>query len=118
MSDGEFVFLYSTFPDAAAAEKVSRVLVEKHLAACVNIHPPMTSIYEWEGMLDLATEVAAFIKARRVLIDEVIAATRPLHPYSVPCFLVLPIAGGNEDYLAWAREQTHQAEPRIEGKTK
>jgi periplasmic divalent cation tolerance protein len=118
MSDGEFVFLYSTFPDAAAAERVSRVLVEKHLAACVNIHPPMTSAYEWEDKLEVATEVAAFIKTRRALVDDAINAARPLHPYSAPCFLVLPIAGGNEDYLAWAREQTHQAEPRIEGKTK
>jgi periplasmic divalent cation tolerance protein len=106
MSESEFVFLYSTFPDAEAAEKVARLLVEQRLAACVNIHGPMTSVYEWEGKLETATEVAAFIKTRRALIDDAISAARPLHPYSIPCFLVLPIAGGNDDYLAWAREQT------------
>ena len=106
MSESEFVFLYSTFPDAEAAEKVARVLVEQRLAACVNIHGPMTSVYEWEGKLEAATEVAAFIKTRRALIDDAIAAARPLHPYSIPCFLVLPIAGGNDDYLSWARAQT------------
>jgi periplasmic divalent cation tolerance protein len=106
MSETEFVFVYSTFPDVDAAQKVGRALVEAKLAACVNIYPPMTSIYEWDGKLETAAEVAAFIKTRRALVDGAIAAARPLHPYSVPCFLVLPITGGNEDYLAWARART------------
>jgi periplasmic divalent cation tolerance protein len=106
MSDGEFVFVYSTFPDRESAEKVGRSLVEARLAACVNIFPPMTSIYEWEGRIDSSTEHAAFIKTRRTLAERTIAAARPLHPYSIPCFLVLPIATGNDDYLAWARGQT------------
>ncbi len=81
---------------------------EKKLAACVNIHGPIKGIYAWEGRIENGTEFAAFIKTRRALADEVIARSRPLHPYSVPCFLVLPIETGNDDYLAWAREQTEQ----------
>ena len=106
MSESEFVFVYSTFPDDAAARRVGEVLVTQRLAACVNIYPPMQSIYEWEGKLESGSEVAAFIKTRRTNVDAVIAAARPLHPYTVPCFLVLPIEGGNEDYLAWARHKT------------
>ena len=106
MTDSEFVFVYSTFPDEAAARRVGEALVRGRLAACVNIYQPMHSIYEWEGKLESAPEVAAFIKTRRAKVEEVIAAARPLHPYSVPCFLVLPISTGNEDYLAWARAQT------------
>ena len=106
MTASEFVFVYSTFPDAAAAERVAKTLVEANLAACVNIHGPMTSVYEWEGKLETGPEFAAFIKTRRTHVERVIAAARPLHSYSVPCFLVLPIEGGNEDYLAWARGQT------------
>ena len=106
MAASEFVFVYSTFPDAAAAERVAKALVESKLAACVNIHGPMTSIYEWEGTLETGPEFVAFIKTRRAKVDQVIAAARPLHPYSVPCFLVFPIEGGNDDYLAWARKQT------------
>ena len=106
MSESEFVFLYSTFPDEAAARRVGQALVSAKLAACVNIYPPMTSIYEWQGKLETGPEVAAFIKTRRTLVEKVMEAARPLHPYTVPCFLVLPIAGGNEDYLAWARSQT------------
>jgi periplasmic divalent cation tolerance protein len=106
MSDGEFVFVYSTFPDRESAKNVGQALVEAKLGACVNIFPPMTSIYEWEGKIDSSTEHAVFIKTRRTLAERAIAAARPLHPYSVPCFLILPIASGNADYLAWARNQT------------
>src|SRR5581483_9474660 len=99
----EFVFIYSTFPDESSARRVAEMLVREKLAACVNIHAPMTSVYEWQGKLEAAPEVAAFIKTRRALADRAIAAARPLHPYTVPCFLVLPIESGNEDYLEWAR---------------
>ncbi len=102
----EFVFLYSTFPDKDSALRVADALVGAKLAACVNIHGPMTSVYEWEGQRETSEEFAAFIKTRRTLAESAIAAARPLHPYTVPCFLILPIEGGNEDYLAWARERT------------
>ena len=102
----EFVILYTTFPDEASARRVAEALVTARLAACVNVTAPMTSIYEWQGKLETGPEVAAFIKTRRALADDAIAAARPLHPYTVPCFLVLPIDGGSEDYLAWVRGQT------------
>jgi periplasmic divalent cation tolerance protein len=102
----EFCFLYSTFPDADAALAVARLLVDKNLAACVNLYPPMTSVYVWEGKREESAEIAAFIKTRRALVDEAIAAARAVHPYTVPCFLVLPIEAGNAGYLAWARSRT------------
>ena len=103
---GEFCFLYSTFPDADSAHRAARALISQRLAACVNVYPPMTSFYVWENKQAEEPEVAAFIKTRRSLIEGAIAALRKLHPYTTPCFLVLPIAGGNSDYLAWARAQT------------
>lgn len=106
MTEPEFVFVYSTFPDEASAQRVADALVREKLAACVNIHAPMTSVYEWDGKIQCEREVAAFIKTRTALVDKVIAAARPLHPYSVPCFLVLPVLDGNGDYLDWARAQT------------
>ena len=102
----DLVFIYTTLPDADAAKKIALPLVEAKLAACVNIHAPMTSVYEWEGKLEVTAEVPVFIKTRGELADQVIAFSRKLHPYRVPCFLILPIIGGNEDYLAWARAQT------------
>ncbi len=106
MPDSEFVFVYSTFPDADAARRVAEALVTAKLAACVNITAPMQSVYEWDGKLCRETEVAAFIKTRADLADAAIAAARPLHPYVLPCFLKLPITGGNDDYLEWVRAQT------------
>ncbi len=108
MSDGEFVFVYSTFPDEASARAVAEALVDAKLAACVNIHPPMTSVYEWQGSRESASEVAVFIKTRRALANAAIAAARPLHPHTVPCFLTLAVEGGSADYLAWLREQTRR----------
>lgn len=106
MNDTEFVFIYSTFPDSASAARMARVLIEKKLAACVNIHASMVSVYAWRGEIETGPEVAVFIKTRRALADAAIAAARPLHPYTVPAFLLLPIEGGNSDYLEWARAQT------------
>ena len=104
----EFCFVYSTFPNKAAALASARVLIEKKLAACVNIYPPMTSVYVWEGNQEEASEVGVFIKTRRALVDEAVETAWAIHPYSVPCFVVLPIEAGTPDYLAWVREQTER----------
>lgn len=99
----EFVFIYTPLPSVEAAERLARALVEAKLAACVNIYPGVVSLYEWKGEIARESEVVAFIKTRRAIADEAMAAARALHPYDVPALLVLPIAEGNQDYLAWAR---------------
>jgi periplasmic divalent cation tolerance protein len=104
----EFVFVYTTMPPGESAQALSLALVEEKLAACVNIYAPMTSVYEWQGKVEIGPEIPVFIKTRASLAENVIAFARQRHPYTVPCFLILPIAGGNEDYLAWARQQTEQ----------
>jgi periplasmic divalent cation tolerance protein len=102
----EFVLVYSVFPNRAVTEKIARVLLDAKLAACVNIFPPMISLYEWEGKLQASRETAAIIKTRRELAEKLIEAARPLHPYSIPCFLMLPVEGGNAAFLDWVRGQT------------
>ena len=104
--DSGFVFVYTTLPDEKVARSIATDLIGQKLAACVNIYPQMTSVYEWQGKLEAGPEVGCFIKTRETLIAEVTAALRRLHPYSVPAMLVLPIVSGNADYLAWARAQT------------
>ena len=104
--EGEFVFVYSTFGSMGDAERAAEALVREKLAACVNIHGGMRSVYDWKGTVEKEDEVAAFIKTRAALAGRVMARLRELHPYEVPAMLVLPIAGGNEDYLDWARGQT------------
>jgi periplasmic divalent cation tolerance protein len=104
----EFCFVYSTYPNKETALAAARLLVEKKLAACVNIYPPMMSVYTWEGKREETAELAAFIKTRRTLADQAIAAAWEVHPYEVPCFVVLPIEAGSGDYFAWVRAQTEQ----------
>lgn len=106
MTDSEIVLLYSTFPDMASARAVARALIEAKLAACVNILPPVTSVYEWQGRVETDVETVAFIKTQADLADAAIDEARKQHPYEVPCFLKLPIDGGNADYLEWVRGQT------------
>src|ERR1700680_270162 len=104
----EFCFLDSPCPDYETAMAAARLVVNKKLAACVNIYPKMTSVYLWEGNREEASEFATFIKTRRSLVDQAIAELWAVHSYSVPCFVVLPIEAGTSDYLAWARAQTEQ----------
>jgi len=104
------VLIYATFPSPAEAERIGGALVDRGLAACVNILPGMTSIYVWEGKRERETEAAAIIKTRGGLADTAIAEARKLHPYSNPAFVVLPVEGGSADFLRWIAEQT--ANPR------
>lgn len=104
------VLIYSTFPSPAEAERVGGALVDRGLAACVNIFPGMTAIYVWEGTRRCETETAMIIKTRAELADTVVAEARKLHPYTNPALVVLPLTGGSDDFLRWIAEQT--AQPR------
>jgi periplasmic divalent cation tolerance protein len=100
------VLIYSTFPSAAEAERIGGSLVDRGLAACVNIFDGMTSIYVWQGKRERGTEAAMLIKTRASLASQAIAEARKLHSYTNPAFLVLPVSGGSEDFMRWIGEQT------------
>jgi periplasmic divalent cation tolerance protein len=106
----KLVLIYSTFPSPAEAERIGGALVDRGLAACVNIFPGMTAIYVWEGKRQREAETAMIIKTPAELADTVVAETRKLHPYSNPALIVLPTTGGSEDFLRWIADQT--AQPR------
>lgn len=93
-------------PDRAPA--LARALVERRLAACVNVVPAIKSFYFWDGALQEDEESTLLIKTRTALVPELTAAVRALHPYTVPEVVALPIDGrqGNPDYLAWVRAET------------
>lgn len=100
------VLIYSTFPRGESAAEAGRHLVESRLAACVNILPHMTSIYRWEGEVRQDDETVMVIKTRSGLADSVIAAVAERHPYDNPALLVLPIASGASNFLAWVASET------------
>lgn len=99
-------FVYMTCETKQEAEAIGTVLVERRLAACVNILPGMQSMYWWEGKVEKAQEVVLIAKTKANLVDELTQAVKAAHGYDVPCVASLPINGGNEDFLAWIREET------------
>jgi periplasmic divalent cation tolerance protein len=99
MSD--FQIVLTTCGDRETAERIAHRLVEQRLAACVNILPGVQSVYRWQGMVESESELLMLIKTRAPLIQEVQSTIASLHSYEVPEFLVLPISGGSDAYMAW-----------------
>jgi periplasmic divalent cation tolerance protein len=102
--DALLVFTNVANHDAAVA--LARTLVERRLAACVNVLGAATSIYRWKGAVESAQEVPVLIKTRTVLYDEVEAAIRELHAYELPEIIAVPVARGLPDYLEWVTAET------------
>jgi periplasmic divalent cation tolerance protein len=100
------VFVYTTWPTSVEAEAAGRTLVERRLAACVNILPGMTSIYRWQGALERGEEAVMIIKTRASLADDVTRAVKELHSYETPAILVMPLESVEKSYLRWLLAET------------
>lgn len=97
----ETLLVITTLPDAESAERLAASLVEGGLAACVNIGPPVSSVYRWEGQLQRGTERMLTIKTTAARYAELEQAIVDGHPYELPEVIALPIAEGLKEYLAW-----------------
>lgn len=107
MATPEHVIVLTTLPaDAEGAANFARMLVEEHLAACVNVLPEMRSIYAWEGAVEDEQERQIVIKTTAARLEGLWERVKELHSYEVPEFLVLPIVDGNDVYLRWMTECT------------
>ena len=104
----ETVLIFTTVPVGDLGETIARVLVEEHLAACVNLHAPMTSFYRWEGKVERDVERQVVIKTTRERVQAVQARLADLHTYELPEFVVVSISGGSDAYLDWIRNETAQ----------
>jgi periplasmic divalent cation tolerance protein len=95
------IVILTTTETPLQAEHLAQLLVEAELAACVQILPPMTSIYRWQGKVERATETLVLIKTLREKYAALEAALKTHHPYQTPELLALPIEAGSAAYLAW-----------------
>src|SRR5471032_338249 len=95
------VLVYTTWPSIVEAEAAGRKIVERRLAACVNILPGMISHYWWEGKIERAEEVVMIIKTRAALAEPVRAAVKELHSYATPAVMVLPVESLDPAYHQW-----------------
>ena len=100
------VLVYTTWPSIVEAEVAGRAIVERRLAACVNILPGMISHYWWEGKIERAEETVMIIKTRAVLADQVSAAVKELHSYTTPAVMVLAVESLDPSYHAWIVKET------------
>ena len=94
-----------TCPTLALARKIARAVVQKRLAACVNVvHSPVESFYTWKGNLESAREYLLVIKTTTKRLAELEREVLRLHSYDVPEFIALPVVAGSRAYLSWLRD--------------
>lgn len=109
MSPTDVCLVITNMPDRDGAARLAHALVEKRLAACVNILAPCRSVYRWKGQTEDAEEYPMLIKSTRARYPELEAAIRAAHPYELPEIIAVPLAGGLPDYLEWVDSETRPA---------
>jgi periplasmic divalent cation tolerance protein len=102
----DFIQVQTTTSSKEDAERIAGALVERRLAACVQIVGPITSVYRWQGKTETSAEWLCVVKTQQALYSSVEAAIRELHSYEVPEIVATPIVAGSESYLSWVRSET------------
>ena len=100
-ADAGFVVVLTTAGSDEEASRIAAALVERRLAACVNVVPGVVSHYRWKGEVHRDEERLLLIKTAERLFPEVRRAIRELHSYELPEVVMVRIGGGDEEYLAW-----------------
>lgn len=96
----------TTCPDADSAEKIARALVERRLAACVNILPGVRSIFTWKGACESGEEQLLIIKTVSTTYPALERAVLEMHPYELPEIIAVPLSAGLPGYLTWIQQNT------------
>ena len=95
------IVVLMTAPTADEATRIAEKLVERKLAACVQILPAMTSIYVWKGDVQHESEILMIAKSTQGKFADLEAAVRAIHSYETPEIIALPIVAGSPAYLSW-----------------
>ena len=100
------LLVLTNLPDRAAAEKLADTLIQKRVAACVNILAPCRSVYRWNGAVQHDEEHPVLIKTTRESYAALEAAIQEAHPYELPEIVAVPIERGLPAYLDWVVAET------------
>jgi periplasmic divalent cation tolerance protein len=95
-----YSLIITTAPDKESAKVIAKLLVEKQLAACVQMFP-IESIYTWKNEVCCDDEVILFIKSKSTLFKNIAAAIKENHKYEVPEIIQIPVTDGLPEYLKW-----------------
>jgi periplasmic divalent cation tolerance protein len=107
MSD--IVLALTTVPAEFDPTRLAEELVGAGLAACVTIVPAVRSVYRWKGAVETGLEQQLLIKTTGAQVAALWSALKVRHPYQVPEFVTVPVAGGHPEYLAWIRDSVSRA---------
>lgn len=106
-SIGKFRIVLVTCGTLPEARRIARSVVERRLAACVNIsRTTVESVYRWKNKIETAREYLLMIKTSSARLKELETSIKHRHSYDVPEFIVLPIVAGSAAYLEWVEENT------------
>lgn len=106
------IVVFSTCASGQEAHQIAHELVEKRLAACVNILGGIRSIYRWEGKIENSEEALLVIKTSRGLFDSVRTQIEKMHSYQLPEVIALQVVDGSEPYLEWLNRELVSHETR------
>lgn len=96
-----FIQILTTVEKKEDAENIARSLVERRLAACVQILGPISSTYLWEGKIEKTEEWLCLIKSKKNLYSKVESTLMKMHPYKIPEIMAIPIMIASRSYLEW-----------------
>ncbi len=108
-------FVYITTKDKEEARKIGKAIIEKRLAACVNILDGMESMFHWKGKVESDNETILIAKTPYHNVNRLTEVVKELHSYECPCIVTLTITEqeGNEEYLMWLLKESRHPGPQI-----
>ena len=106
------LLVVTNLPDRESAERLAALLIERRLAACVNILAPCSSVYRWQGEIQHDEEHPLLIKTAQDRYAEVEAAIRANHPYELPEVIAVRVIQGLPAYLQWVESETRDHDRR------
>ena len=104
MSDVRLVYVTTSSQDEA--ERIASAVVLERLAACANILGSIRSVYVWKGKVENGSEVAMLLKTTEARVSAVVGRVKSLHSYECPAIVVLPVLGGNMEFLQWVQSES------------
>ena len=102
----DYCVVLNTCPDAESAENIARTLLDRNLAACINVLPGIRSFFTWQGACETAEEHLLVIKTTSRAYPALEQTILELHPYELPEIIAVPVAAGLPGYLTWVTQST------------